>query len=292
MKDPQRLLIGDGTPLERELLRSVLDEPVPTALHARMLAALPLHPAPLEVGFDPSATAGSGGSAVGKASAVGKVGLAKLGSLKTLLVSLGVGSALTVAWVRSQSTDLVSHTLDTSGSAATNERLLDSKVDRIDSKLEKGGSKPDRVDSNLGEAHSTPNKLDSKGAEPVALETESERLVRPPDVSPADVPTSSLHGVAAAPNAQSQTRVRRAAKPSATSPSMPALASTTEYAPKLVSPTLGAELKLLDAARAAIQRGDSERSLQLLDAYKRQFPHGELAHEASVLRGLAQRKNQ
>lgn len=269
MKDPQRLLIGDGTPLERELLRSVLGEPVPPALHARMLAALPLFGGGLEPGFDPTTagSAGSGGSSTGGAAAgnlgsIGKVGLTKVasgGALKTLLVSLGVGSALTVGWMVARPASTPSN--GSQATDATNAALV-APVERP--------SAPTPAELPLVEE--TANVV-----EPVAQTTPGlVPVVRKPIGQP-----------------QASNPVYRSSKPQVSTSSNLAVtqASAVAQNPNEATPqnpTLVAELKLLDAARAAIQRGDREQSLQVLDTYARRFPQGELAHEAGVLRGLAQ----
>ncbi len=47
---------------------------------------------------------------------------------------------------------------------------------------------------------------------------------------------------------------------------------------------LSAELRILDAARAALARDDAARTLSLLNTYARQFPSGTLREEATVLK--------
>jgi len=51
--------------------------------------------------------------------------------------------------------------------------------------------------------------------------------------------------------------------------------------------TLPAELVLLDEARSALAAGDRARGLAALDRYAREFPAGQLANEAGVLRAEA-----
>jgi hypothetical protein len=48
--------------------------------------------------------------------------------------------------------------------------------------------------------------------------------------------------------------------------------------------SLGREIDLIDAARAALSRGDSRGALATLDAYARLYPRGRLGMEAEVLR--------
>jgi hypothetical protein len=50
------------------------------------------------------------------------------------------------------------------------------------------------------------------------------------------------------------------------------------------SASLGREIDLIDAARAALSRGDSRGALATLDAYARLYPRGRLGMEAEVLR--------
>jgi hypothetical protein len=50
------------------------------------------------------------------------------------------------------------------------------------------------------------------------------------------------------------------------------------------APSLDREIDLIDAARAALSRGDSRGALATLDAYSRIYPRGRLGMEAEVLR--------
>jgi len=54
--------------------------------------------------------------------------------------------------------------------------------------------------------------------------------------------------------------------------------------PSAPAPSLADEVTALDAARAALARGDSALALTDLDAYERRFPSGVLAPEADVVR--------
>ncbi len=74
-------------------------------------------------------------------------------------------------------------------------------------------------------------------------------------------------------------------EPSASPAEPPAhapLTSATPTAPR--APTLADEIVAIDAARAAIERGDTSAALRALDGYDRTFPHGALAPEAAALR--------
>jgi TolA-binding protein len=80
-----------------------------------------------------------------------------------------------------------------------------------------------------------------------------------------------------------------AAEPGIPSPSEEVMApSPTEPAPRpaaaAADESLGAELRLLDQARAAVDARNPAAAQRLLDAYARRFPEGRLRPEASVLR--------
>jgi hypothetical protein len=103
----------------------------------------------------------------------------------------------------------------------------------------------------------------------------------PIPASPAPSP-STQEG---APPAPATTAVR------ATAPaSVPAAAPTVPPAPVATvlptksAPTLSDELRVLDEARAAMETGDSERALALLDRHDREFASPALAPEAMALR--------
>jgi hypothetical protein len=58
-------------------------------------------------------------------------------------------------------------------------------------------------------------------------------------------------------------------------------------APSEKKSTLAEEIKLIDRARALVQRGKSAEALRVLDTYSRKYPSGVLQHEAGVLRARA-----
>ncbi|HSS39796.1 MAG TPA: hypothetical protein VLT58_13600 [Polyangia bacterium] len=76
----------------------------------------------------------------------------------------------------------------------------------------------------------------------------------------------------------------------AADPTMPAIAPTTAVARHRraavneVPVPLSRELASVDAARAALARGDANRAIALLDRYARVYPRGRLDMEAEVLR--------
>jgi hypothetical protein len=80
------------------------------------------------------------------------------------------------------------------------------------------------------------------------------------------------------------------AAPATTPRSGPAAAPTVPPAPVATvlpsksAPTLSDELRVLDEARAAMETGDSERALALLDRHDREFASPALAPEAMALR--------
>jgi hypothetical protein len=68
-----------------------------------------------------------------------------------------------------------------------------------------------------------------------------------------------------------------------------ALSRPAEHAPRpapSASPetSLAREIRSLDAARAALDRGDGATAIAALDRHDRAFPHGVLESEAAVLR--------
>lgn len=69
-------------------------------------------------------------------------------------------------------------------------------------------------------------------------------------------------------------------------PRKPAATAATQPDPKSGSP-LSEEIKLLDAARGALRRGDKAASLALLDSYASRFPNGQLKAEAQSMRQVA-----
>lgn len=70
----------------------------------------------------------------------------------------------------------------------------------------------------------------------------------------------------------------------------PAAPTTPRQAPRISvrhASSLASELALLDQAKAAIRRHDPARALALLDRYARDFPGGQLADDAALLRSDA-----
>jgi hypothetical protein len=233
MNEPQRLLVGDATSLERELLNSVLNEPIPPALQARMLAVLPLHEAALQADLGSNTT-----SATTTTAGTG---------LKALLASVGAGSLITAAWL----------VLPQAGPTSRHNEVA---------------SQVAVVQAPLSDRAPTPQaELDD-----VRVEGKSE-----------GGPKHAASLPAATPPTETKSAPKTLAKPATLRNNT--VTTGTAVVPPLRSAdaTLSAEVRLLDAARRAVQEGDKQRSLQLLDTYARQFPHGELSHEAQVLRRLA-----
>jgi hypothetical protein len=96
-----------------------------------------------------------------------------------------------------------------------------------------------------------------------------------------------------APNHDAKPAIARPAAPAEESPapvvraprkvSAPA-ASRRHVTPAPAASDLRGEIALVDAARTAIRASVPERALSLLDHYRKSYPHGAFAPEASVLR--------
>jgi hypothetical protein len=107
---------------------------------------------------------------------------------------------------------------------------------------------------------------------------------------PAPLPAATVEPIA---GASPGTNPERAAKAEPrTSPAPPAGPAATPAAAApggptaapAAAPALSAEIVALDAARAALARGDAVGALALLDRYARTYPRGRLELEAEVLR--------
>jgi hypothetical protein len=68
-------------------------------------------------------------------------------------------------------------------------------------------------------------------------------------------------------------------------PSEPAhRAANAPAAPSAPAASISSEIRMLDAARRAQASGDGAGAIRALDEYKKQYPHGVLAEESSLLR--------
>jgi hypothetical protein len=67
----------------------------------------------------------------------------------------------------------------------------------------------------------------------------------------------------------------------------PATGGPSDAPPSPISPELARELALLDQARAALERRDTAAAVRWLDQHAERFPKGQLAPEATALRGEA-----
>lgn len=90
--------------------------------------------------------------------------------------------------------------------------------------------------------------------------------IDPPSVSPADLPTAPSVALSAG-SASPSTRA-------------PGVAAGHTEPPSSVTD----EIAAFDRARSALEAGEIERAIGLLDAYERRFPAGTFAQEAEVLR--------
>ena len=131
----------------------------------------------------------------------------------------------------------------------------------------------------------SPPKREAPKDSPAALETG--RSIEPRSTDP-----SGDLAAPAAPRATGARRMRRVeslagARPQPTGASAQAPRapepSAVDHRPAADASTLGAEVARLDAARRAFRLGAYARAVRLIDAYRREFPAGELRPDAEVI---------
>ena len=96
-----------------------------------------------------------------------------------------------------------------------------------------------------------------------------------PEASPAPAERDESEASTPAPAKTMARRGKTKAKPKP-----PAESQASPASPE----TLSAELKLIRSARAALNAGDLQRSLRLLDTHRERFPHGQLEPEREAYR--------
>ena len=106
----------------------------------------------------------------------------------------------------------------------------------------------------------------TRGASPSIARATAPSPVEPPTISPADLPAAAPVPSADAPTTRTTTS---------------SAASSSGLAP---SPGLADEIALFDRARAALDAGEADRALGLLDSYESRFRTGSFIQEAEVLR--------
>ncbi|MFO0619000.1 MAG: hypothetical protein U0414_40805 [Polyangiaceae bacterium] len=106
----------------------------------------------------------------------------------------------------------------------------------------------------------------------VSASAEPARVAPPPTELPSGIPVET-----ATPSAS----IQAAAPPSG------ATATAPPSAPR--ASTMRAERILLEAANAALMRGDAAAAINALAEHKRSYPHGELAQERDILMAQAQK---
>jgi hypothetical protein len=140
-------------------------------------------------------------------------------------------------------------------------------------------------------------QVPSRTPEPAA--TNARATTSPPALTapgtPATAPNANANANANAPAPSEATGSAPSADPPTISPADLPAASATPAATALIAPparsaapahdeTLAAEIALFDRVRAAVNAGESDRALGLLDDYERRFPAGAFRQEAEVVR--------
>jgi hypothetical protein len=127
------------------------------------------------------------------------------------------------------------------------------------------------------------------------------RSARTADAPPAAVPTSSLATAATAattaqpgpvitpaptpPPSDEPKAVSPADLPAAAPAALPATTATTAATSgATATPSFAEEIASFERARAALDAGDADRAIALVDTYERRFPAGTFLQEAEVLR--------
>ena len=103
---------------------------------------------------------------------------------------------------------------------------------------------------------------------PVALEPEPTKLATGTQAAPLDPPSIPVESLHAVPQAQPQSTIAKAA-------------------PAADESTLERELLLLKQAKSALDQGDADKALGVLDQHEKTFPSGVLAEERGATRVLA-----
>lgn len=250
MNDPQRLLHGGSSDLERELLMSALDDAPPSGARQRTLAALGLGAAVASAGMSASAAAASSpsgplahaaiGSTAASAPGVGAgvaagVGTASVGLTATAALLQGVGAGILVGALA-----LAGVTRGFSGPSHAEARSEAQPEGARTTSVATGPDSPPirhGASALVGEAPRPPQPL-AVPSDPAALTGAS---ARPADRDRGPAPSADPR-------------------------------------------TLSAEVALLDEAREALAKGDANGTLQRLDQFDRRFAPALLEPEAQVLR--------
>ena len=249
MSEPRRILDGpSATPFERNLLESWSSEqPSPAArARARALAIAGAAATTLAAATAVTAVASTTGTAAGTAapSAAG-VGLAVIAKWGILL-ALAVGSAVGGVLVLGGA-----RTADAPPPVTSSSPLANAAA----------GAQPSAASPAIGSSTSPPYADEPKA-------------VSPADLPPAS-PTITATAITGAGGATA------AAGATATSATSTATAAATGAG---ATASFAEEIASFDRARAALDAGDFDRALALVDGYEKRFPGGTFVQEAEVLR--------
>jgi len=247
MSDPRRILEGpDATQFERDLLESWSSEQPSAAARARALAIAGAAAGTLAAAA--AATAGASSSGLGAAAGVAAPKAAGLG----LMVTLKWGFLFAVVAASGVASVVLL------GKGRTDEVAAPvAPVAHVASVAKGVAASPTPALPGTASPTATAN-ANANANEAPALE--------PKTVSPADLPPA-----AAVPTATATTAVGPA-------PRAHAAAGATGDS------SLSEEIAAFDKARGALDAGDADRALALVDAYEKRFPAGTFVQEAEVLR--------
>jgi hypothetical protein len=246
MTDPKRLL-EEGTTLEASLLGSAMDDAPRKGLDRRIQAALGIGGIAITTG-----TASTTAAAATKAAPyLVSLGIAKWAGWAGI-VALGAGAVVGAAAIARHEAGSERSPARARASSWISPRAT---YETLPAAHGVEGARPS------GTAAQAEAQAEGRAQEPSAPASEPEAVARVP--------------VAAAPEAKEAVVAANPSRSPSTSP---------VEVPAPPAPRLSSELKLMDGANAALDSGDADLALTLLDRHDLEFLHGRLAPEALELR--------
>lgn len=312
MSDPTRLLQGSASELERELLASVIDEPIPGYLSQRMHSGVAVAFGAMSSGAAGALSSGAAGAqgssgvlqgsgtlggaassggvvAPGGASAGGSSfgasvlqGLsAHAGLLKGGIAGLALVGAVGTTWWWGSSSTPQQSLAQQPALAAGQTAAESSATDAAELDTARDQATDERLPTARGALPSDPvpaaedSVVDAPrdGETAPSMAKGSKRATSTDSVSGSERGSLVGRGSTVHDAVSSKTRTSANEKVASAQPTS--------------ALDVGAEVALLDAVRQAISRGDTAVARQRLAEYERRFPNGVLRRDARVLRKAA-----
>lgn len=270
MKEPRRLLSSDNE-FDRMLLCAGLEEAPPSGSLDKTLLSLGVSTGAVLAAGATATVASASGLSSGSAATIAS------GSAATSVGVAGVGATVVKTAATSMSFGKLFGAIAIAGGVATGGLVVERTYGHQDVPVVEAAAP---ANPNVTAPNLAPNLTAPNAATPSRGEALGQTPAEP---SKAEIPAAEPTPLDASPASPEAARDTVTPKRAETA-SSPNDKKPTAKKPEPAAGKLTEELKMLDGARAHLRSGQASAALGEVDQYRRKFPKGALAAEASALR--------